>query len=66
MALKKEKARGMDRYRDHILHELSAEFAARQTGERGRIEESFVDDAQLKAAVGILKNKKLYTKKLGG
>jgi carboxyl-terminal processing protease len=66
VALQKEKVRGMDRYRDHILHELSAEFAARQRGERGRIEESFVDDTQLKAAVGILKNKKLYTKKLGG
>jgi len=65
-ALAREKDRGMERYQDHVLHELSAEFAGRTKGERGRIEASFVDDLQLKAAIGILKNKKLYTKKLGG
>ena len=65
-AMAKEKERGFDRYKDHITNELNIEMMARLKGERGRIEASLKDDTQLSAAVGILKNKVLYDKKLGG
>jgi len=64
-ALEKEKLRGFDRYKDHIAHELDIELMARLKGEHGRIEASLKEDALLKAAVGILKDRKLYARKLG-
>jgi carboxyl-terminal processing protease len=63
---KKEKARGFDRYRDYISRELDVEFAARLNGEQGRIKASLEDDAQLKVAVGLLKNARVYEAKIGG
>jgi carboxyl-terminal processing protease len=63
---KKEKAHGFDRYRNHIADELNIEFAARVNGEQGRIKASLEDDTQLKAAVGLLKNNKVYEAKIGG
>lgn len=64
-ALQKEKKRGFERYRDHIASALGVEFAARQKGEQGRIAESLKDDDQLKVAVGMVKDSKLYLGKLG-
>jgi carboxyl-terminal processing protease len=64
-ALEKEKLRGFDRYKDHITHELEIEMMARLSGEHGRIEASLKEDAPLKAAIGILKDPKLYARKLG-
>ncbi len=64
-ALQKERKRGFDRYRDHIAAALAVELAARQKGERGRIAESLNEDLQLKAAMGMLENSKLYLRKLG-
>jgi hypothetical protein len=64
-ALEKEKLRGFDRYKDHIAHELDIELMARLKGEHGRIEASLKEDAPLKTAVGILKDPKLYARKLG-
>jgi carboxyl-terminal processing protease len=64
-ALQKEKQRGFERFRHQIAVELSIELMARLKGDRGRIEESLKDDAQLKAACGILENPKLYAMKLG-
>jgi carboxyl-terminal processing protease len=64
-ALEKEKKRAFDRYRDHIAPVLAVELAARQKGEQGRIAESLKDDVQLRVAVGMVKNTKLYLGKLG-
>jgi carboxyl-terminal processing protease len=64
-ALEKEKKRAFERYKDHIATELAVELMARRNGEQGRIAESLKEDPQLKAAIGILKNSKLYARKLG-
>ena len=65
-ALEKEKARGFDRYRDHIEHEVDIEFMARLKGEQGRIGASLRGDRQVETAVGILKDAKLYAKMTRG
>jgi carboxyl-terminal processing protease len=65
-ALEKEKERGFDRYRNHIERELNVEMQARIKGEAGRIAASLKGDTQLDAALDILKNQKLYAKKLKG
>ncbi len=65
-AFKKEKGRGFDRYSDHIADELNIEFSARLMGEKGRIKASLEDDPQLKVAVGMLKNNRVYEAKIGG
>lgn len=65
-ALQKEKANGFERYRDHIVTELNIELMARVGGDHGRIKASLRDDAQLKAAHGIAKDKKLYQRKITG
>jgi carboxyl-terminal processing protease len=64
-AVDKEKNRGYERYKDHISTELWIEVMARLKGERGRIEASFADDAQLKTAIGIVKNPKVLKRELG-
>jgi len=63
---KKEKVRGFDRYNDHIADELNIEFSARLKGEQGRIKASLEDDLPLKAALGMLKNTRIYQAKIGG
>jgi carboxyl-terminal processing protease len=63
-ALEKEKTRGFERYKDHITNELNIELMGRFSGERGRISASLGDDVQLAAALGFLKDAKLYTKKI--
>jgi carboxyl-terminal processing protease len=63
-ALEKERRRGFDRFRDHIARELDVELMSRAKGERGRIEALLKEDDQLKAAVGIVRNPKLYSRKL--
>jgi carboxyl-terminal processing protease len=65
-SFKKEKIRGFDRYTDHIADELNIEFAARLKGEQGRIKASLEDDPQLKVALGLLKNNRVYEAKIGG
>jgi len=62
----KEKARGFERYKDHITDELNIELMARFHGEHGRIEASLKDDNQLSVAVSLLKDQKLYFRKTGG
>ncbi|MEW6510470.1 MAG: S41 family peptidase [Bacteroidota bacterium] len=64
-ALASEKARGFERYRDHIREELNIELMGRVKGEHGRIEASLANDVQLSVAEGMLKNRKVYLKKLG-
>ncbi len=64
-ALEKEKKRGFERYRDHLVSALGVEFAARLKGEEGRIAESLREDTQLKVALGMVKNSRLYLGKLG-
>jgi len=63
---KKEKVHGFERYTDHIADGLNVEFSARLKGEQGRIKASLEDDLQLKAALGMLKNTRVYEAKIGG
>jgi len=64
-ALAREKERAFERYSSHIQDELQIELAARLQGEQGRIKASFPSDVQLNAAIGLLKNPKAYSRKLG-
>jgi carboxyl-terminal processing protease len=59
-AIEREKARGFERYRDHVADALSVELMARIHGASGRIEASFDSDVQLRAAVSLLKNPRVY------
>ena len=63
-AFEREKARGFERYRSHIERELAIELMARAKGEQGRIRASLKNDRQLETAVGILKDTKVYARKL--
>jgi carboxyl-terminal processing protease len=63
-ALEREKVRGFDRYRDHIEDALRVEMMARVRGVPGRIEASFRSDPQLRTALGLLKNTRLYSLKI--
>lgn len=65
-ALEKEKERGFDRYKDHIERELNIELMARAKGETGRIAASLKGDKQLDSAIDIVKNPRIYTKKIKG
>jgi carboxyl-terminal processing protease len=65
-AMEKEKVRGFDRYKEHIVRELDIEFMARTKGDHGRIAASLKKDPQFEAAVGILKEASLYAKKIKG
>ncbi len=65
-AMEKEKARGFDRYKDHISRELDIEFMSRVKGEQGRIAASLKDDSQFDAAVSVLKDTASYEKMIKG
>lgn len=64
-ALDKEKSRGFERNKEQIGKELNIELMARFNGERGRIEASLRDDVQLDVALGILKDSRVYARKIG-
>jgi carboxyl-terminal processing protease len=64
-ALAKEKERAFERYANHVQDELNVELAGRLQGERGRIKASFPSDVQLNTAIAVLKNPKVYSRKLG-
>ena len=64
LTLQKEKLRGFDRYRDHIANELTIELRARLHGDQGRIEASLREDHQLRVAMGLLKDPRVYDRKL--
>lgn len=61
-----EKARAFERYDKEIRRALSLEITERIKGEKAAIQASFKDDDQLQVAVGILKNKPVYGRFLGG
>lgn len=65
-ALQKEKERGFERYAKEIEEELAIELMARVRGERGRIEASFRTDPQLRAAIGLLQDRKEFTRRING
>lgn len=65
-ALEKERQRGFERYIEYIRNELNKEQMARINGDRGRIAASLKEDVQIKAAVGLLRDHKTYTKKISG
>lgn len=64
-ALRKEKARGFERYKNHIRRELDIALMAWLRGEQGRVKASLTGDTQLEAAIGLLKKPQLYAKKIG-
>jgi carboxyl-terminal processing protease len=65
-ALQKEKERGFERYEKEIGEELNIELMARVHGEHGRIEASFHTDPQLNAAIGLLRDRKEFSRRIGG
>jgi carboxyl-terminal processing protease len=65
-ALEKERQRGFERYLGYIRNELNKELMAQLKGDHGRIGASLQEDVQVKAAVGLLGDKKMYTRKIGG
>ena len=60
-----EKQRSIQRYEKELKSWLRTEIIGRMKGDRARIESTFDGDEQLSAAVGILKNKKVYQRLLG-
>lgn len=60
-----EKSKAFEKNKNAITTALKVELAGRYQGEHGRIEASFPDDQVLMTAVGVLKNPRLYGKKLG-
>ena len=62
--LAKEKDRGFDRYIDRIRQELNVVLVERIAGEKGKIEASLEEDVQLEVAIGILKDSKVYERKI--
>jgi carboxyl-terminal processing protease len=63
--LDREKARGFERYGDHIRHELYIELMARFKSEQGRIEASLKFDKQVQTAVALLKDQKHFARRMG-
>jgi carboxyl-terminal processing protease len=61
-----EKKRAFERNEDHIRHYLQVELSARLRGEQGRIAASLKRDIQLESAIGLLKEKAAYDRKIGG
>jgi carboxyl-terminal processing protease len=59
-----EKERTIQRYEKELRSFLRTEIVGRLKGEKARIESTFSDDPQLKVAVSILKNRKVYNKLL--
>jgi len=62
--LAKEKDRGFDRYIDRIRQEVNVVLMERIAGEKGKIEASLEEDVQLEVAIGILKDSKVYERKI--
>ena len=60
--LKQDKKKDLGRFKKEIKGSLEAEIASRYYFEQGRIETSFRNDAELKKALEILGNHKVYMK----
>lgn len=56
-----EKKRAFVRFEDELKEALKIEIAGRLSGEKGRLVASFAGDRQLASAIGIVKNKRVYT-----
>jgi carboxyl-terminal processing protease len=63
--LAREKARSFERYLEHIRHELHVELMARLKGDHGRIATSLKYDTQAQVAARLLKDQKLFSRKVG-
>ena len=61
-----EKQRSIQRYEKELKSWLRTEIIGRIKGDRARIESTFADDDQLNAAIGIVKDKKVYQRLLSG
>ncbi len=60
-----EKSKTFEKNKNAIATALIVELAGRFHGDHGRIEASFPSDQMLSIAVGVLKNPRMYEKKLG-
>ena len=63
--LKQYKERQIRRYADEVRDALRTEILARMKGEKARFESNFARDKQLRAAVKIIQDKKIYNRLLG-
>jgi hypothetical protein len=63
--LKRDKDKQICRYQEEIRAILKTEILARIKGDKARFESTFSRDEQLRIAVGIINNKKIYDKLLG-
>lgn len=61
-----EKGREFDRNREEIRRALATELFSRYRGEQGRVKAGLDTDKQLNIAIALLKNKRVYEKKLAG
>jgi carboxyl-terminal processing protease len=64
--VEQEKQRQVERFRNEIREALRTEILARIKGDKARIESTFATDTQLRAAISVVKNKKVYEKLLAG
>ena len=62
--IESEKERKIQRYKKEMRSYLKAEIEGRVNGEKAEIASTFQDDRQLNAAVGMLKNSKVYDRLL--
>ncbi len=56
--------RSLAQHAPEVLPALKQELMARWNGDKGRIEASLADDVQVNAAIGILRNQKVYSRLL--
>jgi len=59
-----EKPDATGKYDDEILPQLKSEIMSRYKGEHGQIEQGLKDDIQVRVAIGLLANKKEFTRRL--
>jgi len=63
--ISEERTGSLDGARREILMSLKSEIMSRYKGERGRIAASLDDDAQVKAAAGLVADRKAYSRLFG-
>jgi len=61
-----EKSRVIERYKQELKSALKTEIVGRMKGEKAKIETTFAADEQLRVAVNVLKDKRVYDRILAG
>ena len=63
--VERENARGFERFRDYVSNDLHVELMGRLKNEHGRIEASLKFDRQVQTVVKLLKDHKLFARRMG-